>query len=161
MSARWWIEAQGRAWGPYAVERLPAFRDEGRLGPASRVSASADGPFAPAAETAALRSLFTAPQADRPETPASRALLVITDAPEADLPTFEAALAERGEAVRVRLGLWLLRAPEGAGALRNALSRALRAPAMLLVVEAPLSAAGWFNLDGETDRALRRLWSAT
>ncbi len=173
---RWWIEAQGRAWGPYAVERLPGFRDEGRLGPASRVASTPDGPFAAAGDTPALADLFVPASDPRASTrradaaaaepsdayaaaTASRTLLVVTDAPEGELAPFEAALAGHGETLRVRSGLWLVRAREGAGPLRNALSRRLRGPAMLLVTEAPLAAAAWFNLDGETDRALRRLWA--
>ena len=171
-AGRWWIEAQGRAWGPYPAERLPRFRDEGRLGAASRVGAAPEGPFATAGETPALAHLFASAPTPHDgahdaeaagsagaELPTSRALLVVTDAPEVELAAFEAALAGHGEAVRIRLGLWLVRAREGAGPLRNALSRRLRGSAMLLIVEAPLACAAWFNLDGADDRALRRLWA--
>ena len=49
---RWWIEAQGRAWGPYSAARLPAFLEEGRLGPDSRVGRDMEGPIARAAADA-------------------------------------------------------------------------------------------------------------
>lgn len=175
-AARWWIAAQGRTWGPYPGERLPAFREEGRLGPETRVAREADGPFARAGDTPELAALFAeaavgagpargegAPAAARSaaddDAPARRPLLVVCDAPEAALPALEAALGDCGEVVRIRPGLWLVRAGEAAAPVRNALSRRLRGGAMLLVVEAPLSAAAWFALEGDTDRALRRLWA--
>lgn len=168
MSAgRWWIAAEGRTWGPYPAARIPAFRDDGRLGPQSLVARDEAGPFTPAADTPELAELFATPEAEAEEAaspaeaPASRPLLVITDAPTAELPALEAALGGHGETVRLRPGLWLVRAREGAAPLRNALTRRLRGGAMLLVVEAPLPAVAWFNLDGETDRALRRLWAGT
>ena len=177
---RWWIEAQDRVWGPYPAERLAVFREEGRLGAASLVGADPAGPFAPAALVAELSALFgdldgaedraqpdpeePAPAKPAPErraaaTPARRPLLVLTDAQDPARRDLETALGAYGETVRVRPGLWLVRAREGAAALRNALSRRLRGADMLLVVEAPLAAAAWFNLDGATDRGLRRLWA--
>ena len=177
MSAeRWWVEAQGRVWGPYPAERLLRFRDEGRLGPASRVGGSPDGPFTPAGVLPALAGLFeaaaavvSAPQAEPSQPDASvaddaaaaRTLLVITDGLEGELTAFEAALAPSGDTVRIRPGLWLLRSAEGVARLRNTLSRALPPRSMLLVVDAPAPGAAWFNLDGDTDRALRRLWSGS
>ena len=171
-AGRWWVAAADRAWGPYPAERLPAFRDEGRLGPDSLVGRDPAGPFARAAGTPELSGLFatatdTAP-ADAeaaatpdtsPDAPAGRTLLVVAHGPEAELSALEAALPEHGEAVRLRPGLWLVRARERAAPLRNALSRGLGGGGALLVVEAPLAAAAWFNLDGDTDRALRRLWA--
>ena len=161
---RWWIAAQGRSWGPYPAARLAPFVAQRRLGPDSRVARTEGGPFTRAADTPELAALFTAATGDPAGAPpaeaktgaspreSSRPLLVVGDAPEADLPQLEAALGEHGEAVRIRPGLWLLRTPQGAGPLRNALSRRVRG-AMLLMVEAPLAHAAWFNLEGETDRA--------
>ena len=166
---RWWIEADGRVWGPYPAGRLAQFRDEGRLGAGSLMARDPAGPFAPAALQPALAGLFDglqddvsaaeAPTETVATAPSPRPLLVVTDAPDAVHDGLEAALGGHGEVVRVRPGLWLVRAREGPAALRNALSRRLRGEAMLLVVEAPLSLAAWFNLDGATDSALRRLWT--
>ncbi len=172
--APWWIAAQGRAWGPYPATRLPAFAAQGRLGPESQVGRAEAGPFARAADTPELASLFGG-EAERTfprEAPgtgagapaevgavADRTVLVVGDASEDGSPAFETALRGHGEAVCIRHGLWLLRTAATASELRNALSRPMRGAAMLLVVEAPLARAAWFNLDGGTDRALRRLWT--
>ena len=180
---RWWIRAEGRIFGPYAAARLPAFRDEGRLAPATLVARDEAGPFTAAAQTPELAALFarTAPEADAASgaeaaresytawedagsavgagAPGDRTLVVVTDAVEDAAAAAGVALRVHGDAVRVRSGLWLLRTREGAAPVRNALSRRLGADAMLLVVEAPLAAAAWFNLGEEADRALRRLWT--
>ena len=111
----------------------------------------------------ALQHLFDGP--DTASAPAAaavpelRALLVMADAGARGSDGFEAALGAHGESVQVRPGVWLLQARESAAGLRNALSRRVGPDGVLLIVEAPLSAGAWFNLDGETDRALRRLWA--
>ena len=181
---RWWIQAEGRSFGPYAAARLPAFRDEGRLAPTTLIARDGAGPFAAAADTPELAALFSSATSDSGVAPGTgsgrdrsvvsaaedagyvdagaggdRTLVVSSDAAGAEASALEAALGAYGEAVRVRPGLWLLRAREGAAPVRNALSRRLGADAMLLVVEAPLAAAAWFNLGEEADRALRRLWT--
>ena len=161
----WWIEAEGRVWGPYPAERLERFKAEGRFGAASLVSAEAAGPFAPAALEPALAEVFA--EAEHAADPATaspsvlRPLLAVADLRETPAASLEGALGAHGAWVRVQPGAWLVRARGGAPALRNALSRRLRPGEALLVVEAALEAAAWFNLDGETDRALRRLWAST
>ncbi len=160
--ARWWIEAEGRIWGPYPPGRLRTFREEGRLGASTLVAEGRDGPFTPAALEPGLSDLFRDEAAPRPldaaptPTPAERTLLVLGPAEATE--GFEAALGGHGPWACVGPGAWLLRARESPAALRNALSRRVR-DGVLLVVEAPLEAAAWFNLPGEADRALRRLWA--
>ena len=56
--------------------------------------------------------------------------------------------------------LWLVRARTGASALRNALTRRIGSDDALMVVEAPLEQAAWFNLAGDADRTMRQLWAA-
>ncbi|MGC1300986.1 MAG: hypothetical protein WA840_01320, partial [Caulobacteraceae bacterium] len=73
---------------------------------------------------------------------------------------FEAALGGYGACVAIRPGLWLVQARMGPASLRNALSRRLRGGDTLLVVEAPLEQAAWFNLDQVSEQDLRRLWIA-
>jgi hypothetical protein len=46
----------------------------------------------------------------------------------------------------------------GAAGFRNVLSRRFRAGDTLLVVEAGLEQAAWFNLDQAEERRLRALW---
>ena len=87
-----------------------------------------------------------------------RALLVWADLTSLDAAAFEAALAGQGMFVGVRPGVWLVRAAGDAATLRNALSRTLTGEDALLVVEAPVERAAWFNLDHEAEWNLRDLW---
>ena len=73
---------------------------------------------------------------------------------------FEAALAAYGPFQAIQPGLWLVRAAMGPAPLRNGLSRRLRSEDALLVVEASLSGAAWFNLESATERTLRQLWGS-
>lgn len=155
MAEAWWIEAEGRIWGPYASDRLATFAAEGRLTEATAIGRSPHGPFLPAGREPALATLFHGVGAIGRERP----LLIVADLRATGPEALEQALAAYGPAVQVRPGLWLLRARLSASALRNAVSRRLRSEDMMLVVEAQGADAAWFNLDGDTDRALRRLWS--
>jgi hypothetical protein len=88
-----------------------------------------------------------------------RPLLVFAALASLEEPAFEAALAIHGPYVRIAAGLWLVKARLGPAALRNALSRRLRADDTLLVAEAPLDRAAWFNLDLAEERKLRTFWA--
>ncbi len=189
----WYVEAAGRVWGPYAERRLEDFVSEGRIGPATLVAPSPDGPFQEAAARPDLAHLFPraagpAPQPQPTAAPqpiplrpvaapvqtapvaiaaqsavpvaagAGRPLLVWASVGPAGLEPFEQLLAIHGPQVRLGPGLWLVRARMPAAGLRNALTRRLRGAEALLVVEASMADAAWFNLDGEVDRAARDLW---
>ncbi len=124
--------------------------------PAPRRPPETERAYAPApAAAAAAPAGYEAPRAPEGEGSA-KALLVWAQL--AHPQGFEAALGAYGPTVRVEKELWLLRARIGSAALRNALSRRLEADDMLMVVEAPLNQAAWFNLDDSVDRALRQLW---
>ena len=88
-----------------------------------------------------------------------RPLLVFAALASLEEPAFEAALAIQGPYERIAAGLWLVKARLGAAALRNALSRRLRGGDTLMVVEASLESAAWFNLDLAEERRLRTLWA--
>lgn len=173
----WYVQAAGRVWGPYSQARLEAFVDEGRVAAETLVGPSAEGPFLPAVRQARLHRLFgdAEPEADgplaaalpsarqSPRTPEPagqpRPLLVWT-ALAGRAERLEEALAAHGPFVRIGPDLWLVRARLGPAPLRNALSRRLGPADRLMVVEAPLAQAAWFNIEGETDRTLRQLWLA-
>ena len=171
----WYVQAAGRVWGPYPEARLESFVAEGRIAAGTLIAPTADGPFHPAARQARLHRLFgddepeggepaEEPRAQRPVEAAAtagpvRPLLVWAQVQGRRAERFEQRLAIHGPFVRIGEALWLVRAREGAAALRNALTRRLEAVDGLMVVEAPLDRAAWFNLDGETDRTLRQLWT--
>ncbi|CAN5123706.1 hypothetical protein BH09PSE2_BH09PSE2_08330 [soil metagenome] len=163
---RWWLSAQGRVYGPYDAIQLAGFAGEGRLAAQSLLARTPAGPFAAAVDQPELHALFGAPApADAADVEpvvetAVRSLLVLASAREMRPEEFEALLADFGPVVRVRGSLWLCRAPMPAAALRNALTRRLGTQDFLFVVGAELADAAWFNLDGDADRNLRRLWAS-
>jgi hypothetical protein len=71
---------------------------------------------------------------------------------------FEALVARYGAVVALRPTVWLVQARCDAAALRNALSRRLTGADALLIVQAPLDQAAWFNLDSAAERRLREVW---
>ena len=66
--AQWWVRADGRAYGPFASERLPGFVREGRLTADTLVSRDAAGPWLAAGRDPSLDELL------RPLRPAAAGL---------------------------------------------------------------------------------------
>lgn len=179
--AGWFVEAAGRVWGPYPEDRIEHFIAEGRVAPETPLALDRGGPFTPAERCGRFRRLFPKearasellrpprrpaeterPAGDgrsAPEAEPARPILVW--AHMARPQGFEAALGVYGPTVRIERDLWLLRGRVSPAALRNALSRRLEADDMLMVIEAPLAQAAWFNIDDSTDRVLRQLWLGT
>ncbi len=170
----WYVQAADRVWGPYPHARLEGFVGEGRLTGQSLVASQASGPFGPAERRRELQALFPPQGAAAPDSHASpaaapatgpaahanlvRPLLVWATLQSLTPARFESVLAAYGPFQAIRRELWLIRAALGPAPLRNALSRRLRSQDTLLVVEAPLSSAAWFNLEGSAERTLRHLW---
>jgi hypothetical protein len=167
----WYVQAAGKVWGPYAYARVETFVAEGRVAAETLMAPDQAGPFRPAARQARLHRLFgdvelapgeaLQPAAARPaaETGPVRPLLVWAALKGQKPDRFEQLLAAHGPFVRVGPGLWLVRAPLAPASLRNVMTRRLEAGDSIMVMEAPLDRAAWFNLDGETDRTLRQLWA--
>jgi hypothetical protein len=92
------------------------------------------------------------------DNPAGRALLVWASVSPSGVEAFEQLLAIHGPWVAMGPNLWLVKARMPAAGLRNALTRRLKGAEALLVAEASIAEAAWFNLDGPVDRAARQLW---
>ena len=169
----WFVQAAGKVWGPYPEARIQAFVAEGRVAAETLLGVAPEGPFHPAARHGRLSSLFGDP-VEAHASPASpvaeaapayaptpaRPLLVWAGLKSQKPERFEQALAAHGPFVRIGADLWLVRARTGASALRNALTRRIGSDDALMVVEAPLEQAAWFNLAGDADRTMRQLWAA-
>jgi hypothetical protein len=169
-----YVLAGGRVWGPYGRERIDGFVAEGRVGPATPVGDHPEGPFQPAGRHPGLAALFgEAPRSERAQSQAAasvssaaapagleRALVVWASLPAHRVESFEQLLGAFGPWTGLGAGLWLVRSRMGASALRNGLTRRLTQDDALLVVEAPLEQAAWFNLAGGGEPALRRLWTS-
>ena len=95
----------------------------------------------------------------RPAPSAARPILVFAALSSLSATAFESVLAQHGPFERLDEGLWLVRGRQSPAALRNALSRRLRADDRLIAVDAPLDRTAWFNLGAEKERRARALWS--
>jgi hypothetical protein len=170
----WYVQAGGKVWGPYAYARVEAFVAEGRVAPETLMAPDAQGPFRAAARQSRLHRLFgdvelspsevlapaaaVSPMEAGAQTSPVRPLLVWAALKSQRPERFEQLLGAHGAFVRVGPGLWLVRARMSPAGLRNVMTRRLEAGDTLMVLEAPLDRAAWFNLDGETDRTLRQMW---
>lgn len=162
----WYIQAAGKVWGPYAGARMAGFVAEGRVAPDTLVARAPGGPFAPARHQARLLSLFGLEPAGEPAAaarpaagPEAARVLMVWAAASERADQLETLLGAHGPYVAIHPGLWLVKARMGAAGLRNELTRRLQPGDRLMVVEAGLEQAAWFNLGGDVDRLLRRLWS--
>jgi hypothetical protein len=162
----YYVIAGGRVWGPYLRDRIDGFVAEGRVSATTPVGEHPEGPFQPAGRHPALGGLFQAggPAATASEAATAagreRALVVWATLPQHRTEGFEQLLGAYGAWAALAPGLWVVRARQGPSALRNALTRRLTRDDALLVVEAPLDQAAWFNLGGGDEPALRRLWAS-
>jgi hypothetical protein len=184
----WFVQAAGQVWGPYSPARLARFVVEGRVTPESLVAAEIEGPFHAASRWRSLAPLFHAPKryhhqpapvagveptsdsvpaAQTEPQPsaeaqssasATRPLLIWAELASLSPDRFEALVARYGAVVALRPTVWLVQARCDAAALRNALSRRLTGADALLIVQAPLDQAAWFNLDSAAERRLREVW---
>ncbi len=159
---------------PWAAGPFQPAASNAEFKPLFEQPARAETPVAPAAlaaaggGAAALMTPAALPEREPEPTPAvladtgpARPVLVWAQLSAASAPNFLAILGAAGPGVTIRPGLWLVQARTNAATLRNLLSRRLSDADALLVVEAPLEQAAWFNLEPSRDRELRRLWSAT
>src|ERR1700679_2630988 len=61
MSDSWFVNVQGRAYGPYSAEQMQGFAAEGRLAAHSLVTRAGDTEFRAAADEPELAALFPTP----------------------------------------------------------------------------------------------------
>lgn len=88
----------------------------------------------------------------------NRPIVIWADCVSISQEAFQNLLQLYGEIAPIRPGVWLVQARLDPPSLRNALSRHLTGVDALLILQTPLEAAAWFNLDSRTERPLRALW---
>jgi hypothetical protein len=173
----WWVQARGRAWGPYRLRQLQDFVRERRVVDATLIGPSVDGPWRPAAALSALP--FTGPTAERapvPATPTQRRLrtsdtapandregadanmMVVCELSVTDPRQFEAALALLGRFAPVASNTWVLRTARPVQTVRTQMARVLRPHERMIVVDATHDRLAWFNIGPEADAMVRQVW---
>jgi hypothetical protein len=158
----WWVQVRGHVYGPYTIEQLAAFVEEGRIRPATRVSDSPSKGWIEARRVEALMAPLRAASepAVEPQTVQEGAnVFVHVEIVSGAWPAFMAALESMGSICHLAPGLLLVRTRFAAGVIRNTLSQTLERGDRFVVIDATRDRFAWFNLGPETDARIREVWN--
>lgn len=160
-STQWWVQVRGQAYGPYPLEQLVRFVDEGRIRPATQVSERPDSGWTEARRVPGLLAPLT-PAQDRKIEPVDEVanLFVFAEIFSGAWPRLMAAMASLGPYCEMAPGLWILRARYSAGVVRNTLSQTLDRGDRFVVIDATRDRLAWFNLGPEVDVRIKKVWNA-
>jgi hypothetical protein len=180
MSGSWIISAAGRIYGPYGIEQLRAFAEEGRLARQSLVAHPGETEFRRASDDPELADFFAPPRSE-PDTDIVRGMrrepsagfgrsdegsrtdgpshfVIIADLKSGSIARLEETIATLGHSFAILPQAWLLSSHETVNAVRNLLTPQLGKLDVLFVVDAGNNKAAWFNFGPEADARIRKLW---
>ncbi len=179
----WIIDVAGRAYGPYSVEQMRAFAQEGRVVAASLVARAGETEFRTADREPLFADLFASA---KPSTPAQTVqkrepkhpttfgrqdddergehrglshLVVMADMKSRSISGLEEEMHKLGVTIQLLPQVWLLSAEATANAVRNILIQQLGKLDVLFVLDASRDKAAWFNFGPELDTRIRRFWA--
>jgi hypothetical protein len=163
--AAWWVQVRGQAYGPYTLEQLARFVEEGRVRPATRISDSPATGWIEARRIDALMAPLRSTPANEPANDSHGAtaeaanVFVHAEIISGAWGAFMAALESMGVICDLAPGLWLVRTRFGAGVIRNTLSQTLERGDRFVVIDATRDRLAWFNLGPENDVHIREVWN--
>ncbi|HWA01840.1 MAG TPA: GYF domain-containing protein [Caulobacterales bacterium] len=157
----WWVQVRGHAYGPYTLEQMTHFVEEGRVRPATRISDQPSKGWIEARRVDALMSPLRG-AAGQEESPAAEGANIFV---HAEIVTgawgaFMAALESMGPICELAPGLWLVRTRLSAGVVRNTLSQTLEKGDRFVVIDATRDRLAWFSLGPGVDVAIGQVWNA-
>ncbi len=155
-ASQWWVEANGKPYGPYSMAQLSRFVAEGRVRASTRVSESADGAWVEARQVMGLMG----PTRGENDNAADAAnIFVHAEIRSGAQHEFAAALEALGSMCELAPGLFLVRTRFSAGIVRNTLSQTLMAGDRFAVIDATRNRFAWFNLGPEIDARVSTVWN--
>ncbi|HVY84871.1 MAG TPA: DUF4339 domain-containing protein [Caulobacterales bacterium] len=159
--AQWWVQVRGHAYGPYTLDQMTRFVEEGRVRPATRISDQPSKGWIEARRVDALMAPLRAASGHED----AQAIDVANVFVHAEIITgawgaFMAALESMGPICELTPGLWLLRTRLSVGVVRNTLSQTLEKGDRFVVVDATRDRLAWFNLGPGIDVAIGHVWNA-
>ncbi len=157
----WWVQVQGKAYGPYRPAQIQAFVAEGRVRPQTLVSREPDRDWRPAQDAGLTGQAAPAPLHDTPaiEEDARLANMMIwADLPSGGEDHVDATLIEFGASARIGRDLWVLRTPHPVAVIRAAIAAGLAVGERFLVVDANRGRLAWSNLGLDAETRLRHVW---
>jgi len=183
MTGGWNINAGGRIYGPFALERMRGFASEGRLAPQSLVAREGKSDWREAREEPELSDLFfqpsrepavpdAAPAPSRDPAPTQKTLApapektdgarahftIVIDQKSRPDGNLDDTIASLGPAYRLLQNVWIVSTDQTVNAVRNCLLKVLGKSDLLFVVDASHGKAAWFNFGPEADVRIRRVW---
>jgi hypothetical protein len=182
LSQNWYVKAKGKVYGPYSVQRMFQFVDEGRLKAHTEIGLSNDGPFYAAQSfdvfvrgdhaleaelVEAVEAHFSNPAPSQPVTPTSienphgasglpGEVFVFIKGDDLDHDAVTTKLVRFGPHIRADEDMYLVKTAAQANQLRNALSRDLPRDACLIIIQGGRETTAWFNLGHEADARIRQ-----
>jgi hypothetical protein len=182
MSDTWFVNVQGRAYGPYSDAQMEGFVSEGRLAAHSLITRAGETEFHAAGDEPAFATLFQQQQkavaeAIQPAEPAAAAIssfgrhdvepdaiverahfIIVADMKSRSVQGLEEEIYNLGPAYAILPQVWLLATEHTVNAVRNLLIQKLGKLDVLFVVDAAHNKAAWFNFGPEADSRIRRIW---
>ncbi|HEY2071491.1 MAG TPA: DUF4339 domain-containing protein [Rhizomicrobium sp.] len=182
MSDTWFVNVQGRAYGPYSTEQMEGFVTEGRLAAHSLITRAGETEFRAAGDESAFVDLFQqnkakaetitpgaataaapAPQQfgrhDVEEPTGERShFVIVADMKSRSVQGLEEEIYNLGTAHAILPQVWILATEQPINAVRNLLVQKLGKLDVLFVVDASHNKAAWFNFGPEADSRIRRIW---
>ncbi len=178
MSDTWFVNVQGRAYGPYSDQQMEGFVAEGRLAAHSLITRAGDTEFHSAGDEPAFAALFAQNKAkaeaiqpaepvaahsfgrhELEETPADRShFIIIADMKSRSVQGLEEEIYNLGPAYPLLPQVWLVATEQPVNTVRNLLIQKLGKLDVLFVVDATNNKAAWFNFGPEADSRIRRIW---
>ena len=171
MTDSWTINAGGRTYGPYTLERMHAFAEEGRLAAHSLIAPAGNTEWREAQNEPAFATFFgstpdtseavTAPVSETPAVETTNEAAHLTIAVDAKSPAkrkLERAIVSLGPTYKVLSNVWIVSCDQPVNAVRNQLVRELGKRDSLFVVDSTHGKAAWFNFGAKADTSIRRVW---
>jgi len=164
----WFIKAREIVYGPYSIERMTQFANEGRLGLKTLVANHREQEFEPAEQDQTLLKILSPDHhspsrsqsvSDNTALTEQRKYVLHTRLSEDVQAEFISNLQSFGQAFEPMPGLWVLSTQVSCDRLRNALSKVLTAHDHLLIFEIKNNQAAWFNIGEDEDRRFRQFLS--
>jgi hypothetical protein len=185
---QWWVQAQGRSFGPFTIEQMVEFVSQDRIAGHTLVCATGDAVWRQAGDVARLstallsRRFPAAVPADAPvaaatvkSEPVARTtvsgdvtgdlngaganMLICALIHSPAAARFEGALRDLGMGAQLWSGAWLLRTGATVAQVRKRLAAMLEPQDQLVVIDASHNRIGWLNLGPEAEAHLRAVWN--
>ncbi|HTQ14976.1 MAG TPA: DUF4339 domain-containing protein [Rhizomicrobium sp.] len=179
MPDSWFVNVQGRAYGPYTEAQMEGFVAEGRLAAHSLITRAGETEFRMAGDEACFAPLFQQHKAKAESLQAAAApaaqpnfgrgdaetgepershFVIVADMKSRSAQGLEEEIFNLGSAHAILPQTWILATEQPINAVRNLLVQKLGKLDVLFVVDATHNKAAWFNFGPEADSRIRRIW---